>query len=231
MDFIKIILHDTSFTFAFEIIFRCIIMFILIIIFLRFSGKRGVRQLSVFELAIILSLGSAAGDPMFNDDIPIIQALIVFAVIILLYRLTTYLIMKSDSFETMLEGRPMYIVKDGLLIVEDIKQEKYSYDEFFAELRQNKIEHLGQVKSALLETDGCLSVIPYAKDNIKWGLPIFPDHYQKAQRFDSKKYYSCMLCGQTQFISSLNAQCPRCKCDRWAESAFYCESSSNQSSD
>jgi Predicted membrane protein len=52
-------------------------MFILIIIFLRFSGKRGVRQLSVFELAIILSLGSAAGDPMFNDDIPIIQALIV----------------------------------------------------------------------------------------------------------------------------------------------------------
>ena len=217
MDFIKIILHDTSFTFALEIIFRCIIMFILIIIFLRFSGKRGVRQLSVFELAIILSLGSAAGDPMFNDDIPIIQALIVFAVIILLYRLTTYLIMKSDSFETM--------------IVEDIKQEKYSYDEFFAELRQNKIEHLGQVKSALLETDGCLSVIPYAKDNIKWGLPIFPDHYQKAQRFDSKKYYSCMLCGQTQFISSLNAQCPRCKCDRWAESAFYCESSSNQPSD
>ncbi len=128
MDFIKIILHDTSFNFALEIIIRCIIMFILIIIFLRFSGKRGVRQLSVFELAIILSLGSAAGDPMFNDDIPIIQALIVFAVIILLYRFTTYLIMKSDAFETLLEGRPMYIVKDGLLIVEDIKQEKYSLD-------------------------------------------------------------------------------------------------------
>ena len=108
MDLIRILLHDTTLNFVVEIIFRCIVMYILIILVLRFSGKRGVRQLSIFEIAIILSLGSAAGDPMFNDDIPTIHALVVFAVILILYRLTTYLMMKSDAIETVLEGRPMY---------------------------------------------------------------------------------------------------------------------------
>ncbi|PPZ94378.1 DUF421 domain-containing protein [Acinetobacter ursingii] len=166
MDFIKILLADTTFTFAAEIVLRSVLMYFLIILVLRFSGKRGVRQLSIFEIAIILSLGSAAGDAMFYEEVPIIHAVIVFAVIMALYRLTTYLMMKSDAIETVLEGRPIYIVKNGLLIVEDIKQEKYSYDEFFAEMRQKKIEHLGQVKIALLETDGCLSVIPYSKENL-----------------------------------------------------------------
>lgn len=223
MDFIKILLHDTTFTFASEIIIRSIIMYILIIFGLRFLGKRGIRQLSIFELAIILSLGSAAGDPMFNEDIPIIQAFIVFSVILLLYRLTTYLTMKSDTIESLLEGRPIYIAKNGLLIVEDVKREKYSYDEFFAEMRQQKIEHLGQVKMALLETDGSLSVIPFAKEKIQWGLPIFPDEYQIARHHKVDHFYSCMLCGQTQLLNHLNDKCPRCENTQWARSQLECE--------
>lgn len=223
MDFIKILWHDTTFSFALEIVVRCMIMYILIILVLRFSGKRGVRQLSIFEIAIILSLGSAAGDPMFNKDIPIVQALIVFTVILLLYRLTTYLIMKSDFIETILEGRPMYIVKNGLLMIDDIKQEKYSYDEFFAEMRQNKIEHLGQVKVALLETDGCLSVIHFSKEKVKWGLPIFPHEYVKANFHIINHHYSCMFCGHTQLLNHLNQTCPQCKKSDWAKSILEYE--------
>ena len=227
MDFIKILLADTTFTFAAEIVLRSILMYFLIILVLRFSGKRGVRQLSIFEIAIILSLGSAAGDAMFYEEVPIIHAVIVFAVIMALYRLTTYLMMKSDAIETVLEGRPIYIVKNGLLIVEDIKQEKYSYDEFFAEMRQKKIEHLGQVKMALLETDGCLSVIPYSKENIKWGLPLFPDEYKIADHHNIDHFYSCMLCGQTQHLNHLNEKCPRCQNTKWAKSCLYCEEYQN----
>ncbi|MDH2174111.1 DUF421 domain-containing protein, partial [Acinetobacter johnsonii] len=70
MDFIKILLADTTFTFAAEIVLRSVLMYFLIILVLRFSGKRGVRQLSIFEIAIILSLGSAAGDAMFYEEVP-----------------------------------------------------------------------------------------------------------------------------------------------------------------
>lgn len=223
MDFIKILIYDTTLSLTFEIIIRCIVMYFLIIIVLRLSGKRGIRQLSIFEIAIILSLGSAAGDPMFNKDIPIIQSFIVFTVILGLYRLTTYLMMKSDLIETILEGRPIYIAKDGLLIIKDIQKEKYSYDEFFAEMRQLRVEHLGQVKMALLETDGCLSVIPFSKEKIQWGLPIFPDEYKVATHHKVDHLYSCMLCGQTQLLNHLNEKCPRCSHSRWAISQLECE--------
>lgn len=68
MDWASIFIHDTTWNFAFEVALRAAIMFIMIIVFLRFTGKRGVRQLSIFELTIILSLGSIAGDPMFTED-------------------------------------------------------------------------------------------------------------------------------------------------------------------
>ena len=62
MDFFNIFIGDTTWTFILEILVRCFLMFIIIISFLRLSGKRGVRQLSLFELAIILCLGSATGE-------------------------------------------------------------------------------------------------------------------------------------------------------------------------
>ena len=60
MDLSNILICDTTWSFVLEILVRCTIMFIIIISFLRLSGKRGIRQLSLFELAIILCLGSAA---------------------------------------------------------------------------------------------------------------------------------------------------------------------------
>ena len=61
---------------------------------------------------------------MFTEDIPLIQAVLVMSVIIIMYRLTTWLMMKYQWFEDLLEGKPIYIVEDGLLVVEEIKKVK-----------------------------------------------------------------------------------------------------------
>lgn len=153
MDWVSIFIHDTTWAFALEILIRVVVMFSMIIIFLRFTGKRGVRQLSIFELTIILSLGSIAGDPMFTEDLPIIQALIIMSTVIGLYRLCTWIMMKYQPFEDLLEGKTIYIVEDGQLVLDKIKKGKMSHDEFFAEMRQQGVEHLGQVRTGLLETD------------------------------------------------------------------------------
>ena len=202
-------------------------MFCLIILLLRSTGKRGIRQLSIFELTIILALGSIAGDPMFTEDLPLIQAVLIMSLVLFLYRFFTWFSTKHKLFELLLEGKPTYIVENGMLIMEDVKKGKMSHDEFFAEMRQKKIEHLGQVKMALLETDGCLSVIPYSKENIKWGLPLFPDEYQIANHHNVDHFYSCMLCGQTQLLNHLKEECPRCQNTKWAKSCLYCEEYQN----
>ncbi|RZF55871.1 DUF421 domain-containing protein [Acinetobacter halotolerans] len=218
MEILDIFIHDTTWDFILEIIIRCFFMFIFILFFLRLSGKRGIRQLSIFELAIILSLGSAAGDPMFMDDIPLIQAFVVMSTIIILYRLVTWAMMKNEKIEILLEGESLCIIEDGMMVIHDIKKGKYSHDEFFAEMRQQSVEHLGQIKVAVLETDGSLSILFYTEKETKWGLPLFPKDYKKSEYLSPETFYSCMNCGATQHLLHLEQECPRCQAKSWAKS-------------
>lgn len=219
MNWADIFIHDTTWVFAFEILIRVIVMFLLIISFLRLTGKRGVRQLSVFELTIILSVGSIAGDPMFTEDLPIIQAVLIMSTVIFLYRLCTWAMMKFQSFENILEGQSLYIVEEGKLVLDKIKKGKMSHDEFFSEMRRQGIEHLGQVRTGLLETDGNFSILLYPPEKTGYGLPLFPKQYQPVEQIELGVYYACMHCGYVEHISDPNQLCRRCEhkaCD-WAE--------------
>src|SRR5690606_8481789 len=112
MDFHKILLEGATYTFAIEIIWRTLFMFLLILVVLRLSGRRGVRQLTLFEVAIILGLGSAAGDPMFQENLPVIYSIIVLFSVIILYKLITWWASHSTWVTRLMEGKEMIIVKN-----------------------------------------------------------------------------------------------------------------------
>lgn len=215
MDWFTIFIHDTTWTFVAELMIRAALMFGMIILFLRLTGKRGVRQLSIFELAIILSLGSIAGDPMFTEDLPLVHALVVMTVVIGMYRLTTWLMMKYQPFEDLIEGKSLYIVEDGELVLEKIKYGKMSHDEFFAEMRQQGVEHLGQVRVGLLETDGKFSMLFFHDGATRYGLPLFPKACQPVYRTTPNTYYACMYCGHVRLLEHANEACPRCNHQQW----------------
>jgi len=219
MDWADIFIYDTTWVFAIEILIRATVMFVLIISFLRFTGKRGVRQLSVFELTIILSLGSIAGDPMFTEDLPIIQAVLIMSTVILLYRLCTWAMRKFQRFENLLEGQSLYIVEEGRLVLDKIEKGKMSHDEFFSEMRQQGVEHLGQVRTGLLETDGKFSILLYPPEKTGYGMPLFPKQYQSVEKVESGVHYACMHCGHVAHIAEPEQLCPRCddKCRGWAK--------------
>ena len=224
MDWASIFIHDTTWVFAIEILIRVVVMFTLIISFLRFTGKRGVRQLSIFELTIILSLGSIAGDPMFTEDLPIIQAVLIMSTVILLYRLCTWAMMKFNPVENFLEGKSLYIVEDGVLVLDKIKKGKMSHDEFFAEMRQQGVEHLGQVRTGLLETDGNFSILLYPPEKTRYGMPLFPKEYQAVEQIESGVSYACMHCGHVDHLTDINQLCERCEngSKNWAK-ALNCK--------
>ncbi|MFC6101640.1 Uncharacterized membrane protein YcaP, DUF421 family [Olivibacter domesticus] len=218
LDWSKIFLNDLNFSLALEIILRTFVMFVLILTILRLSGKRGIRQLSLFEVAIILSLGSAAGDPMMTEDMAIIPSVIVFLTIILLYRTLTFLTAKRENIEKLVEGKPIYIVEDGMLALEGIKRDTLAKDEFFSELRQYGIEHLGQVKTAILETSGSVSVYYFPDDSVKPGLPILPKLYEKrSPKISISGLHACSFCGNVVSIQNDSHKCMRCESDEWVE--------------
>lgn len=216
MELKRIFLEGLDFSFAVEVIFRTFIMFMLILIVLRALGKRGIRQLSLFEVAIIIGLGSAAGDPMFNQDQPILPAIIVFITICLFYRLITWLAAKSDRFESVLEGKPLYIIENGEFNVTNQNEHSFATDEFFAEMRQQNIEHLGQIRTAMLETNGNVSFLYFAADDVKQGMPIWPKIYnQKSKFIPHAGDYACTYCGCVSTIKSTAYVCPHCRKEEW----------------
>lgn len=212
-------MFEVEWHFMAELIVRTAIMFLMILLVLRLSGKRGVRQLTLFEVAIILGLGSAAGDPMFQEDIPIFHALVVFAVVMTIYKTLTWLAAKSLPIHRILEGKEMAVVENGVFSIKNERDNDFSTVEFFAELRNQSVEHLGQVRTALLETDGTLSVLFYAEAEVKFGLPLFPDAYQKADLSVYRGVLACMYCGCVQQHDTVmkTQVCPRCKRDKWAK--------------
>jgi len=212
----EIVFDGASSELLIEIIFRTFIMFLLILLFLRISGRRGVRQLTLFEVAIILGLGSAAGDPMFQDDLPILNAILVFIIVLLLYKLVTWLTSKFSFVNKIMEGDPLVIVRNGEFAINEENASSFSKMEFFSELRNESVEHLGQVRIAVLETDGSLSVLRYKKEEVKYGLPLFPDDYKEVEISNSRGPYACMFCGNVINHLEMKIQCPKCQKDKWA---------------
>jgi len=214
----RVWMNDHPFEFLFEVVFRSVIMFIILLITLKFTGKRGVKQLSIFETVIIIALGSAAGDPMFYEDVGIIPAITVFFVIILLYRFVTMLTGKFQWFERLIEGKTECLIEQGKFSISSFEREGLAQDEFFSELRVYSVEHLGQVKNAYLETSGEVSVFFYKDEEVKYGLPILPQLFiQKSETISKDGIYACTFCAHTQELKSGTASCEVCKKTEWVK--------------
>lgn len=214
----RVLFNELPGEFLFEVIFRSVIMFTVLLLTLKLTGKRGVKQLSVFETVIIIALGSAAGDPMFYEDVGIVPAIMVFTVIIIMYRLVTWLTGKSKKFEEFIEGKTECLINNGKFSISTFEKESLAQDEFFSELRLKSVEHLGQVKFAYLETSGEVSVFYYEDENVLPGLPIIPQLFlNKSKIILSDGLYSCTFCGNTEVQGIGTATCKSCKRDEWVE--------------
>lgn len=214
----RLLFNDLPVTFLLEVLFRTVIMFAVVLLTLKFAGKRGVKQLSIFEVVIIISLGSAAGDPMFYEDVGLIPAIMVFVVILLMYRTVTWLLGKSKRFENFMEGKTHCIIEDGQFSIQSFEKEDLAQDEFFTELRLRSIEHLGQVRNAYIETNGAISVYFYSDEDTKYGLPIRPQLFNlKSTTIPKSGIYACTFCANVQQLDPVNANCSVCNRDEWVE--------------
>ena len=219
IDWTKFLIGEEDWEFLAEISLRTIVMYFIILIGLRLLGKRGVKQLSVFELVVIISLGSAAGDPMFYKEVGLTVPVVIFAVIVAAYRLTTFFMARSKKFDDLVEGKPTYLIKGGEFSIKEFSKEGLAYDEFFSELREQSISHLGQVESAILETSGNLSIYYFPDDKVKHGLPILPDLFEQCVKIipESAKY-ACAYCGNVEQIQATKEHaCKKCDHDTWVK--------------
>jgi uncharacterized membrane protein YcaP (DUF421 family) len=219
IDWQSFLLGSENWIFLVEAALRSFVMFTVILFSLRILGKRSITQLSVFELGVIIGLGSAAGDPMFYKDVGLLPGIIVFTVVISLYRLLTFIIDRSGNLEKLLEGQPRYLIRDGQFIVENFKKEPIAHAELFTLLRLRNVSHLGQIQQAIIEPNGNISVFYCADTDVNWGLPILPHLYdQKSQQIQTMDVYACSYCGHVEKISPAPVHiCNQCNKKEWVK--------------
>ncbi|TKC06207.1 DUF421 domain-containing protein [Pedobacter frigoris] len=224
IDWNKFFIGEEDWEFLLEISLRTILMYFIILIGLRLLGKRGVRQLSVFELVVIISLGSAAGDPMFYKEIGLLFPIVIFGIIVGAYRFTTYLMAKSTKIDDLVEGKCVYFIIDGEFSIKEFNKEGLAQDEFFSELRQQSVSHLGQVETAILETSGNLSIFFYPDEMVRYGLPIMPALFDKAsEEILEKGKYACSHCGNILQMNPVKShQCDKCGHKKWVKALNSC---------
>ena len=214
-DWERILLYYSPY-YLLEVAFRSFIMFFLVLLFLRISGKRGIKQLSFFELAVIITLGSAAGDPMLEADAPFLPSIVSFAIVILIYKGLMWIMSNSKKSELILEGKPVCLLENGVIQIQNFDKEDIAYDEFFSQLRLQNVEHLGQVKRVYIETSAEMSIYYFPDEEVKQGLPIWPELYETyLEQINIEGFYACTICGHVQHLPVGGTACANCRKNKW----------------
>lgn len=210
-DLVRIFLGDKPPLFLLEVAFRTVIIFSYTLLLLRWMGKRGMGQLTPFEFAIIVALGSAVGDPMFYDDVPLLHTMLVITIVIGLQRFLSYITETNKTIESWIEGEAVRLVQQGVINTDKLQSERLSQTELFDALRTQGIVHLGQVRAAYLERSGKVSVIRAQPAHA--GLCILPieDHDCEVSWWRlTASQKCCSNCGKLFAASDPVDRCSSC---------------------
>lgn len=141
---------------------RTVILYLLIIAGLRLMGKRQIGELEPSELVLALLIADLAAVPMQDFGIPLLTGVIPILTLLCVTTILSVLTAKSQTVRTLLCGRPSIIIQNGTLNQREMSKNRFTLDELSEELRIKGYTDLSAIKYAILETNGQLSVLPYA---------------------------------------------------------------------
>jgi uncharacterized membrane protein YcaP (DUF421 family) len=153
MDFLKLGVP------AVELVIRCTVIYLVLLLGLRLFGKRTVGQFTLFDLVFLLLVANAVQPAMTGPDNSLTGGLIIIVVLILLNFAISYLRVRVAFIGRIVEPPPAVVVKDGVWQTNVLKNEGVTNEEVLEALREHGVDSVKQVKAVTLEPDGSLSVV------------------------------------------------------------------------
>jgi uncharacterized membrane protein YcaP (DUF421 family) len=200
--------------FLLEVAGRTVFIFLFTLLLIRWMGKRGQGNLTPFEFAIIVALGSAVGDPMFQSDVPLVHCMLVIALVIGMQRGLASFSARNEWAERALSSTPTILIVNGVIQVENLDSESFTREELFEELRLKGIEQLGEVRIAYLEPSGELSVL--RQETPHDGLSAEPKAGEECPAPGNKgRECCCGHCGQLSGRDGSSRPCKNCGQEKW----------------
>jgi uncharacterized membrane protein YcaP (DUF421 family) len=141
------------------------VIYTVVLLGMRLSGKREVGQMTPFDLALLLLLSNAVQNAMTGPDTSVLGGIVAATTLLLLNYLIAELSGGNRRFRKLVQGQPSLLVHDGKIIAAHMAREHVTLDELHQSLREHGISGLPEVALAVLEVDGSISCLKY--DEIK----------------------------------------------------------------
>lgn len=146
------------------ILLRTGISYALLVILMKFMGKREVGQLSLFDLLILLSIVDIMVLGIENFEKNFFFSLLPMIFLAIIQRLIALMVLYLPKLRRLLDGEETMIIKKGKLQIKAMKKQRYNMEDLLLQLRQKNIRSVDEVEYAFLETNGRLSVFTYEKN-------------------------------------------------------------------
>ena len=143
-----------------EIVVRTAIIYLLFLLFLRLSGKRQLGQFTLFDIALVLLAANALQPAMTGPDQSVLGGVIIVITIFTLNRLVAEARVRIPLVRRLLEFAPTVIGRDGKWLKDELEKQGLDPDDAEAALREHGLQRVDQMKLAVLEEDGSISIVP-----------------------------------------------------------------------
>ncbi|MDB5193075.1 MAG: hypothetical protein JWQ96_2638 [Segetibacter sp.] len=217
-DLKRIFLGDVPPEFMIEVAIRTFIIYLFLLIIVRLLGNRMTGQLTIVELAIMVTLGAIVAPAAQLPDRGIFYGIVALCAALVFHRSVNRWAVRNEKIEHLTQGRMSTLVKDGVLQLDEMEKAGISHQQLYAQLRSQQVFNLGNVERVYMEACGIFSVF-LSKEN-KVGLPLLPPQDERVTETQMKiegRSAVCVHCGSVEIISTKVDKCPSCKQVGWSE--------------
>jgi uncharacterized membrane protein YcaP (DUF421 family) len=146
-----------------ESVIRAAALYAVLLLLFRLTGRRSLRETTPFDLVLLLVIGEATQNALLGEDFSFTNALVVIVTLLLLDIGLSLLKSRSATVERILDGVPTLLVAHGRPIEERLRRARVDLGDVMQAARQRQgIERIEQIRWAVLEADGTISVVPEA---------------------------------------------------------------------
>lgn len=145
------------------VLFRTIIIYVLLIVVMRLMGKRQIGELEVSDLITTFLISEIASLPITDTELPLSHAIVPIVILLTLEVSIATLLARFPKFKKLATARPSILIKDGDICQKAMSDARLSFDELLSELRSQSVDNISQIKYAILEQNGKITVIQKAR--------------------------------------------------------------------
>jgi uncharacterized membrane protein YcaP (DUF421 family) len=144
-----------------ESVIRAAVVYVVLLILFRIAGKRSLAEVTSFDLVLLLIISEATQQAMIDNDNSMTNALLLVSTLIGMNILFSVVTMRWKPLEKLIDDVPLVILEDGKLIHERMRKERVEENEILEAARASQgLERLDQIKYAILERTGHITIVP-----------------------------------------------------------------------